>query len=156
MKLSLIRRRVPKVKKHIISILIFFKKKYFQSKRFQRSICIHSLIWNGRLLKSAASLKILWLANKPFAPIRGMFQRGKTLFLTNILPCVKSVQIRSFFWSAFSGIRTEYGEIQSIPPYSVRMRENTDRKNSVFGYFSGRVLICSKSTMETLSVVNPV
>ena len=26
--------------------------------------------------------------------------------------CVKSVQIRSFFWSVFSRIRTEYGEIR--------------------------------------------
>ena len=42
--------------------------------------------------------------------------------------CVKSVQIRSFFWSVFSRIRTEYGEIRSISPYSVRMRENTDQK----------------------------
>ena len=33
------------------------------------------------------------------------------------LHCVKSFQIR-----------TEYGEIQSISPYSVRMRENTDKK----------------------------
>ena len=40
--------------------------------------------------------------------------------------CVKSVQIRSFFWSVFSRIRNEYGEILSIFPYSVRMRENTD------------------------------
>ena len=30
--------------------------------------------------------------------------------------CVKSVQIRSFFWFLFSGIGTEYGEIQSIFP----------------------------------------
>ena len=28
--------------------------------------------------------------------------------------CVKSVKIRSFFWSVFSLIRTEYGEIRSI------------------------------------------
>ena len=41
---------------------------------------------------------------------------------------VKSVQIRSFFWSLFSRIRTEYGEIRSISPYSVRMRENADQK----------------------------
>ena len=34
----------------------------------------------------------------------------------------------SFFWSVFSRIRTEYGEIQSISPYSVQMRENTDQK----------------------------
>ena len=42
--------------------------------------------------------------------------------------CVKSVQIRSFFWSVFSRIRTEYGETRSISPYSVRMRENKDQK----------------------------
>ena len=41
---------------------------------------------------------------------------------------MKTVQIRSFFWSLFSHIRTEYGEIRSISPYSVRMRENTDQK----------------------------
>ena len=36
--------------------------------------------------------------------------------------CVKSVQIRSFFWSVFSRIRTEHGKIRT-------------RKNSVFGHF---------------------
>ena len=30
------------------------------------------------------------------------------------------------FWSTFSRIRTEYGEIQSIFPYLVQTRENTD------------------------------
>ena len=29
---------------------------------------------------------------------------------------MKSVQIRSFFWSVFSRIRTEYGEIRRISP----------------------------------------
>ena len=42
--------------------------------------------------------------------------------------CVKSVQIRSFFWPVFFHIWTEYGEILCISPYSVRMRENTDQK----------------------------
>ena len=37
--------------------------------------------------------------------------------------------------SAFSRIRTEYGEIRSISPYSVRMRENADQNNSEYGYF---------------------
>ena len=50
--------------------------------------------------------------------------------------CVKFVQIRSFFWPVFSRIRTEYGEILRISPYSVQMRENTDQKNSVFRHFS--------------------
>ena len=35
-----------------------------------------------------------------------------------------------FFWSVFSRIWTEYGEIRSISPYAVRMRENTDRKTA--------------------------
>ena len=30
--------------------------------------------------------------------------------------CVKSVQIGRFFWSVFSRIRTEYGEILHISP----------------------------------------
>ena len=79
----------------------------------------------------------------------------------NTKHCVKSVQIWSFFWSVFSRIPTEYGEIRSISPYSVQMREDKDqkklciwtfftqnlstvrmreiwtRKNSVFGHFSG-------------------
>ena len=32
-----------------------------------------------------------------------------------------------FFWSVFSRIWTEYGEISSISPYWARMRENTDQ-----------------------------
>ena len=32
------------------------------------------------------------------------------------------------FWSVFSRIRTEYGEIIRILPYSVQMRENTDQE----------------------------
>ena len=37
--------------------------------------------------------------------------------------CVKSVQIRNYFWSVFSYIRTEYRKIRT-------------RNNSVFGHFS--------------------
>ena len=40
-----------------------------------------------------------------------------------IVYCVKSVQIRSFFWSVFNSIRAECGKIRT-------------RKNSVFGHFS--------------------
>ena len=59
----------------------------------------------------------------------------------NRLHCVKCVQIRSFFWSVFSRIRNQYGEILCISPYSVRMRKNTNQKNSVFGHFSRSVII---------------
>ena len=40
------------------------------------------------------------------------------------------------FWSVFSRIRTESGEILRISPYSVRMRENTDHKNSDYRHFT--------------------
>ena len=39
-------------------------------------------------------------------------------FYKNYNHCAKNVQIRSFFWSVFSRIWTEYGEIWSISPYS--------------------------------------
>ena len=39
------------------------------------------------------------------------------------------------FWSKFFHIWTEYGEIQSISPYSVQMRENTDQNNFEYGHF---------------------
>ena len=40
-----------------------------------------------------------------------------------------------YFWSVFSRIRTEYGEIVRISPYLVRMWENMDQKESEYGGF---------------------
>ena len=54
--------------------------------------------------------------------------------------CVKSVQIRNFFWSIFFCIWTEYGDLLCKYPYSVRIQENMDQKNFIFGYFSGSEL----------------
>ena len=45
-----------------------------------------------------------------------------------------------FSWSLFSPIRTQYGEIRSISPYSDRMQENTDQKNSECRHFLRSVL----------------
>ena len=45
-----------------------------------------------------------------------------------IITAWKASKYGVFFWSVFSCIRTVYGEIQSISPYSVRMQENTDQK----------------------------
>ena len=57
--------------------------------------------------------------------------------------CVKSVSIRSFFWSVFSQIWTEYGEIRSISSYSVRMRENADQKKLRIWTLHTVILKCS-------------
>ena len=47
--------------------------------------------------------------------------------------CVKSV--RSFFWSLFSCIRSEHGDLLRKSLYSVRIQEDADQKNSAFGHF---------------------
>ena len=41
-----------------------------------------------------------------------------------------------YFWSVFCRTRPEYKDLRSKSPYSTRVRENTDGKNSVFGQFS--------------------
>ena len=41
-----------------------------------------------------------------------------------------------FFWSVFSLIRTDYGDLQIKSPYSVQMREKIDQRNSQYGQFS--------------------
>ena len=46
--------------------------------------------------------------------------------------CVKSVQIRSLFWSVFSRIRTEYGEIQSIQSKCGKIRTRITPKYEYF------------------------
>ena len=50
-----------------------------------------------------------------------------------ILPTetLKSVQIQSFFWSVFSRIWTEYGDLILKSSYSAQMRENMDQKNFI-------------------------
>ena len=74
------------------------------------------------------------------------------LFLKNVpvmFPCFinKSVNLTlrkkclhsELFWSVFSRIWTEYGEIRPISPYSVRMPGNTDQNNSEYKHFSRSV-----------------
>ena len=48
----------------------------------------------------------------------------------------KKCPYSELFWSVFSNIRTEYGEIRSIFLYSVQMRKNTNQNNSEYGHFS--------------------
>ena len=48
--------------------------------------------------------------------------------IENEYHCEKSVQLRSISWFVFSFIRTEYGDLRSKSPYSVRIQENTDQK----------------------------
>ena len=65
--------------------------------------------------------------------------------------CAKSVQIRSGFWSVFSRIRTEYGEILRISLHSIRMRENMDQKSlRIWTLFKQCKYYVSENSLELL------
>ena len=100
-----------------------------------RCICTYIMgvvnMWCNTLLKCNIGL-MRWVRT---APSHSIFEH-----------CVKSVQIRSFFWSVFSRIQTEYWQIVRISPYSVRMRGNTDQKNSLFGYLSSYAVWMQENT----------
>ena len=68
--------------------------------------------------------------------------KDKKIYFISIstLALRKKCPYSEFFWSAFSRIPTEYGELLRKSPYSVRMRENTDQKNSEYGHFSHSVV----------------
>ena len=49
---------------------------------------------------------------------------------------VKSVQVQSFFWSVFSCIWTECGDLLRQSQYSVQIQENNDQKKlCIWTYF---------------------
>ena len=97
--------------------------------------CIRTKTLDVRKTWENVRKTILWYM---FIQWRGtLMQNGFTLFFPMFLldppenirkkwHCVKSVQIRSYFWSIFSGIRTEYGDLRSKSPYSVQIQENKD------------------------------
>ena len=61
-------------------------------------------------------------------------------FIHTIFSCSltlrKKCPYSEYVWSIFSRLRTENGEIRSISPYSVWMRENADQNNSEYVHFS--------------------
>ena len=73
---------------------------------------------------SAISLQHNWNGTKLLSPEGPEGPNG----LLNTLreKCPSS----GLFWSAFSRISTEYGEILRIPPYSVQMRKYTDQNKT--------------------------
>ena len=61
----------------------------------------------------------------------------------------KKCSYSELLWSTFSRIRIEYGDIRSISPYSVQMRENKGQNNSKYRHFSRSV-----KTNKTANVSN--
>ena len=65
-------------------------------------------------------------------------------FIDEGINLCKKCPYSELFWSAFSHIQTEYGEILRISPYSVRMQENADQNNSEYGQFSRSINLHKK------------
>ena len=55
------------------------------------------------------------------------------------------------FWSAFSRIRTEYGETRSICKNSVQMREIADQNNSEYEHFLSTEAYISEATVSSMN-----
>ena len=59
------------------------------------------------------------------------------------------------FWSLFSRIQKEYGELLLISPYSVRMRGTTNQKNSEYGQFSRSAFVNRMNFLFQLLIYTP-
>ena len=75
-------------------------------------------------IKSFSLVDWLWICSLNY---KISLFRSKKLSCHNSLHCVKSVQIRSYFWSVFSCIQSKYRKIRT-------------RNNSIFGHFSRSVM----------------
>ena len=69
---------------------------------------------------------------------------------------MKSAQIGSCFWSLFSCIRTEYGDLRSKSRIQPEYRKIRTINNSVFGHFPCSVIFLRKWLMATKTNSNPV
>ena len=66
----------------------------------------------------------------------------------------KTCPYTELFWSVFFRIWTEYGELRSISPYSVQMRENTDQNNSEYERFLRNVTDLSIVSLDIIVMIN--
>ena len=69
-------------------------------------------------------------------------------FFFKIIPLREKCPYSELFWSVFSRIWTEYGEIRSISLYSVRTRKNTNQNHPEYGPF-----LCSGSFRSFLDKI---
>ena len=58
------------------------------------------------------------------------------------------------FWSVFALIWTKYREIIRISPYSVKMLEIMDQKNSEYGYFQAVIVLATKFCQQNVFMRN--
>ena len=101
---------------------------YWKNSLYMKKYWLNSAWKNFYMICKANStwIKLLWLCNTNSTLIKLSYDLVRLKIILqgkwNIY-CVKSVQIRIFFWSLFSCTRTAYTKIRT-------------RKKSVFGHFS--------------------
>ena len=107
---------------------------YVKQKTVPKIKCLRTL-WNPFLAKFKATLNDL-------GQKKTRIRCCKTFRLLGSTTLCKT-PYSELFWSVFSRIRAEYGEIRSISPYSVQTQENVDQNNS------------SCSTSQNINLIHP-
>ena len=77
-------------------------------------------------------LKKLYIKHGRFLNVTVTIETVTHLITDQKKHCVKSVQIRSFFWYVFSCNRVEYKDLRRKNPYSVQMQESTHQKKTPY------------------------
>ena len=65
----------------------------------------------------------------------------------------KTCLYSEFFWSAFSRIWSEYGDLLCKSPYSVQMRENWDFGNPKFGTWTLLLQCYFRDNLELMEIL---
>ena len=68
----------------------------------------------------------------------------------------KKCPYSNFFWSIFSRIRTECGDLRRKSPYSVRMQENMDQKTPNTDTFRAVYVVINLFNPNVLIVQKPI
>ena len=97
--------------------------------------------WKFSLTEEILNGRFYVLCSEIFVRPLTMFEKKlfKTLFVSwscHYLHCLKCVQIRSYFWSVFSCIRTKYDIYSVNLRIQFECRKIRTRNNTVFGQFS--------------------
>ena len=111
---------------------------------FSKCDQIRNFLWIwSHLLKKSLMENFIFNAVKKYLPFiktidLGILTSALLMRPSDPLHCVKSVLIWSFSGPYFTAFRLNM-ESCSVSPYSVRMRENTDQKNSEYGHYARSV-----------------
>ena len=107
------------------------------------------IIWCGKFEKSYFSLcSEIHLATHKFTKFGNTAELIFSLVIERISALHKKCPYSEFFWFVCSRIWTEYGYLLRKSLYLVRMRENTDQKNSKYGHLLNIARNCIKSVSE--------